>query len=206
VLVLSSLGMFMGTLLTTIVAVALPRDIGPELSLTYSEALWVQAIYPLAMSVSLVPVGRVADRYGLMRFYLLGVAIFGVFSIACALAFAGPFLVVVRFLQGVGGGFMSATSAALVANVFPPSERGRGLGLNTMAGYLGLMVGPPLGGLIVSHTSWRWIFAINIPLVLVTLINGRSLLGPERRPAAPLVSTGWGRPSWGRRSPVSWCL
>jgi MFS family permease len=138
------------------------------------------------MSVSLVPVGRMADRYGLMRFYLIGVAIFGVFSIACALAFAGPFLVVVRFLQGVGGGFMSATGAALVANVFPPHERGRGLGLNSMAGYLGLMVGPPVGGLIVSHASWRWIFAINLPLVLVTLINGRSLLAPERRDRAAM--------------------
>jgi MFS family permease len=186
VLILSSLGMFMGTLLATIVAVALPRDIGPELALTYSEALWVQAIYPLAMSVSLVPVGRIADRYGLMRLFLVGVAIFAAFSIACALAFAGPFLVVVRFLQGIGGGFMSATSAALVANVFPPQERGRGLGLNTMAGYLGLMVGPPLGGLIVSHASWRWVFAINLPLALGIIIGGRSLLGPERRDQAVL--------------------
>jgi MFS family permease len=176
--------MFMGTLLTTIVAVALPKHMSPDLRLTYSGALWVQAIYPLAMSVCLIPVGRVSDRHGLMRFYLIGVGIFGVFSVACALAFAGPFLVVVRCLQGIGGAFMAATSMALVTSVFPPQERGRGLGFNAMSGYLGLMAGPPLGGLIVSHASWRWIFLINIPLVLVTLVNGWFLLGAERRDRA----------------------
>jgi EmrB/QacA subfamily drug resistance transporter len=175
--------MFMGTLVTTVVAVALPV-LGPDLRLSYSEALWVQAAYPLAMAVVLIPVGRLADRRGLMRFYLIGVAIFGVFSIACALAFSGPFLIVVRCLQGAGGGFMAGTSAALVTTVFPPHERGRGLGLNVMAGYVGLMAGPPIGGLIVSHASWRWIFIISIPLALITLMNGWFLLGAERRDRA----------------------
>jgi MFS family permease len=183
VLVLSSLGMFMGTLVTTIVAVALPV-LGPALRLSYSEALWVQAAYVLAMSIFLIPVGRLADKRGLMRFYLIGIAIFGVFSIACSLAFAGPFLVAMRFLQGAGAGFMAATSPALVTATFPPEERGRGLGLNAMAGYVGLMAGPPIGGLIVSHVSWRWIFLVNIPLVLITLVNGWFLLGAERRDRA----------------------
>jgi len=200
VLTLGSVGMFTGTLLTTIVAVALPKHIGPDLSLTYSEALWVQAIFPLAMSVSLIPVGRIADRFGLMRFYLLGLAIYGVFSIACALAFSGPFLIVVRFLQGVGGAFMAATSMALVTAVFPPEERGRSLGINAMAGYLGLMAGPPLGGVIVSHISWRWIFLITLPLVLVTLVNGWFLLAPERRDRA----AGPERPAARKGAAIDW--
>jgi MFS family permease len=183
ILVLSSIGMFMGTMLTTIVAVALSK-IGGSLQLTYSEALWVQAVYPLAMSVCLIPVGRLADRGGLLRFYLIGVGIFGVFSIACALAFNGPFLVAMRFLQGLGGGTMAATSMALVTAVFPPQDRGRGLGINTMAGYVGLTVGPPVGGLIVGHIAWPWIFVINLPLVLFTLGNGVLLLGAERRDRA----------------------
>jgi len=173
----------MGSLLTTIVAVALPT-LGPTLHLNYSEALWVQSVYPLAMSVCLIPVGRLADRHGLMRFYVIGIAIFGIFSLACALAFSGSSLIVARALQGCGGAFTSATSSALVAAVFPPQERGRGLGLNVMAGYVGLMAGPPLGGLIVSHTSWRWIFLLNVPLVIITLLGCWSLLGAENRDRA----------------------
>jgi MFS family permease len=180
VLILSSIGMFMGTLLTTVVAVALPV-IGPVLRLSYSEALWVQAIYVLALSVFLIPVGRLADKHGRLRFYLIGLAVFGVFSVACALAFAGSYLVVMRFFQGVGAAFMSSTSVALVTAVFPPQERGKGLGLNAMAGYVGLMAGPPIGGLIVGHASWRWIFLINVPIVVLTLVNAWFLLGAERR-------------------------
>ena len=116
-----------------------------------------------------------------MRFYLIGLAIFAVFSIACSLAFSGPFLIAARSLQGAGAAFMAATSPALVTAVFPPEERGRGLGLNAMAGYLGLMAGPPIGGLIVDHASWRWIFLINVPLAIITLVNGWFLLGAERR-------------------------
>ena len=193
VLILSSLGMFMGTLLTTIVAVALPV-LSPALRLSYSEALWVQAVYVLAMSIALIPAGRLADRHGLMRLYLTGIAIFGVFSVACSLAFSGAFLIVARFFQGSGAALTAATSAALVTAVFPPNERGRGLGLNAMAGYVGLMAGPPIGGLIVSHVSWHWIFLINIPLVLATLVNGWFLLGAERRDRAALRGAAAGAP------------
>jgi len=114
----------------------------------------------------------------------MGLGIFGVFSIACALSFAGSFLIVVRCLQGSGAAFTAATSSALVTAAFPPDERGRALGLNAMAGYLGLMAGPPLGGLIVSHISWRWIFLINLPLVIITVVGGWSLLRAERRDRA----------------------
>jgi MFS family permease len=184
VLILSSVGMFMGTMLTTILAVALPAEeggIAPALGLSYSETLWVQAVYPLMMSICLIPVGRLSDRYGLMRFYLMGVGIFGVFSIACALAFDGAFLVAMRCLQAIGGAFMSATAMALVTVSFPPRERGKGLGFNAMAGYVGLTVGPPLGGVVVAHISWRWVFLISLPLVLVTIANGLPLLGAERQ-------------------------
>lgn len=184
ILILSSFGMFIGTMLTTIVAVALPNHMAPDLGLTYSEALWVQAIYPLTMAICFIPVGRLAQRTGLLRFYLLGVAVNGVFSIACGLAFSGPFLVAMRCLQASGGAIMSATSMALVTSVFPPQERGRGLGFNAMAGYLGLTVGPPLGGVIVTHVSWRWIFFISLPLVLIALVWGWSFLGAERRDRA----------------------
>lgn len=183
VLVIASIAMFMGTLLTTIVAVALPV-LSPALRLSYSEALWVQAAYVLAASVSLIPVGRLADRRGLTRFLLVGVGLFGIFSIACSLSVSGPFLIAVRALQGVGAAFMMTTSVALVTAVFPPEERGRAMGLNVMAGYVGLMAGPPIGGLMVHHLSWRWLFLVNIPLVVGILAYGWSLMESERRDRA----------------------
>jgi EmrB/QacA subfamily drug resistance transporter len=180
VLILCSVGMFMGTLLATIVAVALPV-LSPALRLTYSEALWVQAAYLLTMSVFLIPVGRLADQRGLMRFYLFGLCIFGIFSVACSLAFNGASLIVARCLQGSGSAFTSATSVALVTTAFPAKDRGKALGLNAMAGYVGLMLGPPIGGLIVDHTSWRWIFLINVPLVIITIVGSWLLLDAEER-------------------------
>ncbi|MGB9879223.1 MAG: MFS transporter, partial [Anaerolineae bacterium] len=187
VLAVCSIAMFTGTFVTTVVAVALPV-MGPALQLSYSEALWVQAIYVLAMSVFLVPVGRLADQYGLARFFLIGSSIFGVFSIVCALATSGSFLIVARCLQGVGAGFTAATAPALVTAAFPQKERGRALGLNAMAGYLGLMAGPPLGGLIVSHASWRWIFLVNVPLVIINLVGTCCLLAPESRDRKAMAS------------------
>ena len=193
----TAVGMFMGTLDATIVAVALPV-LSPALKMSYSEALWVQAVYLLTMCVFLIPVGRVADKRGLLRFFLAGVVMFGVFSLACSFATTGAFLIIARCFQGAGAAFMSATSPALVTSVFPPQERGRGLGLNTMAGYLGLMAGPPIGGLIVSHTSWHWIFLINVPIAVIVFTNGWFLLasewrdreGARQRAAAPQTAGG----------------
>ena len=173
----------MGTLDSTIVAVALPA-LGPSLHLSYSEALWVQAAYLLMLSVLLIPMGRLADAHGLMRFYLIGAALFGLSSLACALSLNGASLIIARCFQGSGAAFMSATSVALVTAVFPPQERGRAIGLNVMAGYLGLTAGPPLGGLIVTHFGWHWIFLINVPIAIATLANGWFLLGAERRDRA----------------------
>ena len=180
VLSLTSIGAFMGPLDSTIVSVALPR-MGNALTLSYSEALWVQAAYLLVMSILLIPIGRIADARGRMRFYLAGTAGFGIFSMICAVSPNGTFLIIARCFQGLGAACLVATSAALVTAVFPPQERGRALGLNVMATYIGLTAGPVIGGLIVSHTSWRWIFFINVPIAIATLVNGWFLLGAENR-------------------------
>ncbi len=170
----------MGPLDSTIVSVALPK-MGESLNLSYSEALWVQAAYLLVLSIFLIPIGRFADARGRMRFYLAGTAAFGIFSMVCALSPNGTFLIAARCFQALGAACLVATSAALVTAVFPPQERGRALGLNVMATYLGLTAGPVIGGLIVSHASWRWIFFINVPIAIATLANGWFLLGAEKR-------------------------
>ncbi|BDU76871.1 MFS transporter [Mesoterricola sediminis] len=177
-LALTSVGAFMAPLDGSIVAVALPR-MGPALHLSYGASLWVQAAYLLAMAVTLIPLGRLADRAGKVRFYLAGVVVFTVGSLAAALATSGATLVAARVVQGVGGSLLSATSAAIVTGAFPPHERGRALGINVMAVYAGLSVGPPLGGFLVDHLGWPWIFLVNLPVGLVTLLWGWALL-PRR--------------------------
>ena len=182
-LVVGSVGVFMATLDASIVAVALPV-IGPHLRLSYTDALWVQAAYILVLTVLVIPVGRVADMRGPFRLYTLGVLLFGIFSVVAAFSTSGLFLVVARGFQGVGGALVTTTSAAIVTAAFPPKERGRALGLNVMAATLGLTLGPPLGGLIVTHLGWRWIFLVNAPITAAILAGGWDLLGAEKRDRA----------------------
>jgi MFS family permease len=183
VLVIASIGVFLATLDSSILAVALPV-ISSDLNLSFSEALWVQASYLLVVTVLLIPIGRWAERYGLFYAYWLGNILFGVFSIAVALSFNGLFLIGARVLQAIAGALLLTTSAAIVAAVFPASERGRALGLNMMGSTIGQTVGPPLGGLIVAHMDWQWIFWIKVPIAAITVLAGWDLLGAERRDRA----------------------
>jgi MFS family permease len=151
-LALTSVGAFMGPLDGSIVAVALAR-MGPALHLSFSASIWVQAAYLLATAVLLIPLGRLADHHGRVHFYLAGVVIFTLGSLLAGLSMSGPWLIVSRVIQGGGAALLSATSAAIVTAVFPPQERGRALGINVMAVYVGLSVGPVLGGQIVDHVK-----------------------------------------------------
>ena len=161
-LALTSIGAFMAPLDGSIVAVALP-SMGKDLHLTFTAAIWVQAAYLLTTAVLLIPVGRLADEYGRVRFYLLGIAVFTLGSLLAALSMNGAWLIGSRIVQGAGSALMFATAAAIVTAVFPPKERGRALGINVMAVYLGLSLGPPLGGLLVDTLGWRSIFLITCP-------------------------------------------
>ena len=188
VLVIASLGVFMVTLDSSILAVALPV-MGTQLHLTFSEALWVQAAYILIITILVIPVGRLAERRGLLRAYTVGVLLFGLFSVVAALSPNGFFLIVARVFQGIGGALVLTTSAAIITAAFPAQERGRALGLNMMAATIGLTLGPALGGLIVTHLGWRWIFLINAPVAVATLAGGWDLLAAERRDRAAALSS-----------------
>ena len=119
--------------------------------------------------------------------------VFAVASLMCGLAPGPAWLLAWRAVQGIGGGILAATSTALVTSVFPPHQRGRALGLNVMALYLGLATGPLIGGLIVEHAGWRWIFLVNIP---IAALAPPGLARPARgaaRPRTPSASTRPGR-------------
>jgi len=218
ILALSSVGAFMGPLDGSIVSVALPAVSG-DLRLSFGEAIWVQVVYLLALAILLIPLGRLADQRGRMRFYLAGVALFTVSSVTNGLSFDGLMLIVSRAFQGAGAALMVATSAAIVTAVFPPQQRGKALGINIMAVYVGLSVGPPLGGILVDTAGWRWIFLVNVPIGLAVLVwgglrlphdrpTGRKALRPDALGAALLavfltcllVPISFG-PQWGWGSP-----
>ena len=189
-LALTSVGAFMTPLDGSIVAVALPK-MGPLLNLSFAASLWVQAAYLLSIAVLLIPLGRLADQRGRVHFYLAGIAIFTVASLAAALSWNGSTLILSRILQGVGGALLYATSSAIVTSAFPGHERGRALGINVMAVYLGLSVGPPLGGFLVDHFGWPWIFLVNLPVGLVVFVWGWRILPRTevtRKAVAPLAA------------------
>ncbi len=178
-LALTCVGAFMAPLDGSIVAVALPK-MGPVLHLSFGASMWVQASYLLTMAVLLIPLGRLADQRGRVHFYLAGIAIFTAGSLAAALSFNGLTLILSRILQGAGGALLTATSAAIVTSVFPPSERGRALGLNVMFVYAGLSAGPPLGGFLVECFGWPWIFLVNLPIGGVVFAWGWFMLPPRQ--------------------------
>ena len=189
-LALTSVGAFMWPLDGSIVNVALPV-MGPALRLSFTAAVWVSAAFLLTTAVLLIPAGRLADQHGLVRFYLAGIAVFTVASLLCALSMSGPWLIGSRILQGVGAALIGATSPAIVTSVFPPDERGRALGINVMAVYIGLTVGGPLGGFIADSIGWRWIFLINLPIGALVLVWGWSMLPRgERVTGAPRLDLG----------------
>ena len=183
-LALTAVGAFMWPLDGSIVSVVLPV-MGPDLHLSFTAAVWVSAAFLLTTAVLLIPAGRIADQRGRVRYYLLGIAVFTAASLLCALSTTGTWLIVSRIIQGGGAALVGATSAAIVTAVFPPHERGRALGINVMAVYIGLTVGPPLGGFIADSIGWRWIFLINLPIGIIVLIWGWSMLPRSERVPGP---------------------
>ena len=179
-LALTSVGAFIAPLDGSIVSVALP-SMGSDLRLSFAASMWVQAAYLLTTAVLLIPMGRLADQYGRVRFYLMGIAIFALGSLLAALSINGAWLIGSRIVQGAGGALMIATAAAITTAAFPPNERGRALGINVMAVYIGLSVGPPLGGLLVDSLGWRWIFFINLPIGLMVFGWGSMMLPQSER-------------------------
>jgi EmrB/QacA subfamily drug resistance transporter len=152
----------------TVVNVALPR-IADDLGGGLAGQQWVANSYLLTLSSLILVSGSLADIYGERRVFTLGVAGFGVSSLLCALAPTVELLVVARALQGVSGALLTPASLAIIVAVFPESERGAAIGSWTAWAGIGYLAGPLIGGQIVDSVSWRWVFGLNVPLVLITL-------------------------------------
>jgi len=156
----------------SVVTIAIP-SIASSINLSLEAAVWIPLAYLLLLTLLLINVGRLADLHGRKRFYTLGFALFTVGSILCALSTSDLQLISFRAVQGVGAAFIAANSTAIVTDVFPTEGRGRALGINTMAVYTGLTVGPVLGGFLVEVFGWRSIFFVNVPIgiLVITLVT-----------------------------------
>jgi len=172
----------MATLDISVVGLVLPV-LARALHAPLTVLTWVVLAYVLALTGLLLAFGRLADRVGRRRVYAIGLVVFVVGSILCALSPGVAWLVAARAFQGVGAAMMSANSTALLVAAFPEKERGRALGAFGAAVGVGLALGPPLGGWIVAALSWRWIFLVNVPIGAVAL-----LLLFRRVPADPPVA------------------
>ena len=169
ILIVASLASFLVPYTGSSITVALPA-IGTQFGLDAVMLGWITAAYIISAAVFIVPFGRLSDIIGRKRVFLWGVAIFTVAAFLSSLAPSPEILVIARFIQGIGGAMLFATSTAIVAQVFPPGERGRALGITVAAVYAGLSIGPFLGGVLTDAFGWRSIFWINVPIGLVAII------------------------------------
>ncbi|MCX7995823.1 MAG: MFS transporter [candidate division WOR-3 bacterium] len=169
VLFVTTLGSFLTPFMGSSINVALP-NIGKEFNMNALLLSWIPTSYLLAAAMSLVPIGRVADMLGRRKVFFAGVTIFSIFSFLCGISNNASFLLGFRVIQGIGGAMIFGTSVAILTEAFPLHERGRALGINVAGVYLGLSLGPFIGGFLTHNFGWRTIFFLNTIIGILMLI------------------------------------
>src|SRR5260370_18972256 len=164
----------------TVVTVALP-SIQRSLGGGRAAQQWVANGYLLTLGSLILIGGSLGDLFGERRIFALGVALFGVFSLACGLAPTIGVLIAARALQGVAGALLTPSALAVIVNTFDESERGPAIGSWTAWGAIAGVFGPLAGGELLAIASWRWIFLVNLPLVALCLALIRMEM-PRARP------------------------
>ena len=173
-----SMATFMEVLDTSIANVALPHIAG-NLSVSLTESTWVLTSYFVANAIVLPISGWLATRLGRKRFYMTCVALFTESSFLCGIAPNLGLLVLFRVLQGIGGGGLAPSEQAILRDTFPLRRLGMAMAIYGMAVVMAPAIGPTLGGFITDHFSWRWVFFINIPVGLLSLLlSSRFVVDP----------------------------
>jgi MFS family permease len=184
VLAVTSLGVFIVLLDTTIINIAFPAITAAFPAATRPALSWVLNAYAVVFAALLIAAGRLADLLGRRRMFLTGLGVFAVTSAACGLAPTLPALVAGRALQAVGAALMVPTSLALLLAEFPRSRRSMAVGLWGAVGAVAAASGPLLGALLVETVGWRWIFLTNLPVCVLAIAAGRRLLAESTDPQA----------------------
>jgi EmrB/QacA subfamily drug resistance transporter len=167
-LLVACVATFMLLLDVTVVNVALP-DIRSDLGGTFTDMQWVVDAYALGLATLLLASGSLGDLLGRRMIFAFGIGLFVVASFVCGLAGSPTVLNLARGVQGIGAAMMFATSLALIAQEFPPTERGTALGLWGATTGFAVAVGPVIGGVITEHLGWEWIFFVNVPVGVIAI-------------------------------------
>ncbi|GAA2445869.1 DHA2 family efflux MFS transporter permease subunit [Agromyces soli] len=160
------IGFFMILVDSTIVSIANPAIL-TDLNTDFTAVLWVTSAYLLAYAVPLLITGRLGDRFGPKRVYLVGLVIFTLASLWCGFAGDITMLIVARAVQGLGAALMTPQTMAVITRIFPPNQRGAAMGLWGAVAGIATLVGPILGGVLVDTLGWEWIFFVNVPVGIV---------------------------------------
>jgi EmrB/QacA subfamily drug resistance transporter len=164
-LIVATLTSFIGPFMISSVNVALPA-IQADLRMDAVQLSWIATAYLLAVAVGLVPAGKIADIHGRKKVFATGIGIYTLGSGAAAFVDSAALLIATRVFQGMGAAMFVTTGMAILTSIFPPKKRGRVIGIYVAAVYIGLSVGPFVGGLLTQHYGWRSIFLVMLPLGL----------------------------------------
>lgn len=170
-----SIGVGMASLDTAIANTALPA-MAAQLHATPAASVWIINIYHLAMVATLLPFAAWSEIVGYRRMCIAGVALFTIASLACAMAWSLPALIIARLFQGLGASALMSVNGALLRMIYPANLRGRGFGTNALVVAIGFSLGPSVASIILSVWSWPWLFAINVPLGVVAVLLGLRVL------------------------------
>lgn len=174
------LGLFMTLLDITIVNIAIP-DLVTDLKATLETVLWVGSAYSLTYTVLLITAGRLGDIYGPRRLFLLGLTVFTAASLASGLSQSPGQLIAFRALQGVGAALLAPQGLPIITSILPAAKRGPAFAATGIMSGLGVLLGPTLGGYIVTNFGWRWIFFLNIPIGIIAFALAFAFM-PDVRP------------------------
>jgi DHA2 family multidrug resistance protein-like MFS transporter len=174
-----ALGVGMSSLDTAIANTALPA-IAAQLHATPAASVWIVNVYQLAMVATLLPLAALGEIVGYRRVYVAGMAVFTLASLACALAWSLPSLIVARLFQGLGASAVMGVNTALLRAIYPSRLHGRGFGTNALVVAVGFALGPSAASLILAVASWQWLFAVNVLPGVVAFFLARRMLPVTR--------------------------
>src|SRR6478736_6954633 len=184
VIAAATLGSGMAMLDGTVVNVAL-RTIGRDLGASLAQLQWITNAYLLTLSSLILLGGSFGDRFGRRRVFVVGVIWFAAASLLCGVAPNPEILIAARALQGVGGALLTPGSLAMIQGAFAPDERAPAIGAWSGLGSIAAAIGPFVGGALVDYANWRWIFLINLPLAVVTVVVAQRAVPETLDPHAP---------------------
>lgn len=189
ILVAVSMFTFMSTLDGSIVNIALPT-ISKDMQVPMNQSEWIVSIYLMMVCACLLLFGKIGDSWGKIKIYRIGTLIFVIGSLLCGFNHSLAFLLFARVIQALGAAMTMATNTGIITEVFPMNERGRALGMIGAFVSLGSIAGPGLGGLILAHFSWAYIFWINVPVGIITMVISEKFLPKDITLSAQKIDMG----------------